>query len=203
MSMSTRELGIEGAWEFRPAIYPDDRGSFLEGYRAGHVAEVIGHSFSVAQMNVSVSRRGVVRGIHYADVPPSQAKYVQCLRGAIIDYVIDIRVGSPTFGEWEAVRLDDADRAALYISEGLGHAFTALEDDTTVAYLVSEPFSPGREHGLTPLDAEIGLDLPFGRDELVLSEKDLAAPTLAEALAQGALPSFSDAVEFRRQLADR
>jgi len=194
--MGLRELTIQGAWESTATVLRDDRGAFLEAYRADALADVIGHRFELAQMNVSVSRRGVVRGIHYADVPPSQAKYVQCLRGAIIDFVVDIRVGSPTFGQWEGVRLDDENRSSLYISEGLGHAFVALEDDTTVGYLVSEPYNAPREHGISPLDPEIGLEFPIPADELVLSDKDRDAPSLAEALAAGALPSDADVRAF-------
>jgi dTDP-4-dehydrorhamnose 3,5-epimerase len=201
--MALRELSIAGAWEVVPTIHRDDRGAFNESYRADALAEVIGHRLDVAQVNVSVSRRGVVRGIHYADVPPSQAKYVQCLRGAILDFVVDIRVGSPTFGQWDAVRLDDVTRASLYISEGLGHAFVALEDETTVAYLVSEPFNAPREHGITPLDPAIGLDLTIPAGELVLSDKDRDAPTLAEALAAGALPTHQAVLDFGRDLAAR
>jgi len=201
--MSMRELSIEGAWEVVPTVHADDRGGFFEAFRAESLADAIGHPFSLAQMNVSLSRRGVVRGIHYADVPPSQAKYVQCLRGAIVDFVVDIRVGSPTYGQWEGVRLDDTGHGALYLSEGLGHAFVALEEETTVAYLVSEPFNAPREHGISPLDPAIGLEFPFEADELVLSAKDREAPSLAEALAAGALPAYDEAVAYRRSLGAR
>ena len=201
--MGPRELAIAGAWEISSTIHRDDRGAFLESYRADALGEVIGHRFDLAQMNVSISRRGVVRGIHYADVPPSQAKYVQCLRGAIIDFVVDIRVGSPTFAQWEGVRLDEENRSSLYISEGLGHAFVALEDDTTVGYLVSEPYNAPREHGISPLDPEIGLEFPLSVDELVLSAKDRDAPSLAEALAADALPSYADVRAFLRELSHR
>lgn len=201
--MTTRELSISGAWVVTPTIFRDERGGFLEAYRAQTLTDSIGHRFELAQMNVSISDRGVVRGIHYADVPPGQAKYVQCFRGAIIDFVVDIRVGSPTFGRWEAVRLDEENRSALYISEGLGHAFVALEDDTTVGYLVSETYNAPREHGISPLDPAIGLEFPFSLDELVLSLKDRAAPTLAEALEAGALPSQADVLAFLSELADR
>ncbi len=194
--MSLRELSITGAWEVVPTIHRDDRGGFLEAYRAETLAESIGHRFDLAQLNVSVSRRGVLRGIHYADVPPSQAKYVMCLRGAILDFVVDIRVGSPTFGGWDAVRLDDVTRSALYLSEGLGHAFVALEDESTVGYLVSEPFNAPREHGISPIDPAVGLEFPIPAAELVLSDKDRDAPTLAEALAAGALPDHAATVEF-------
>jgi dTDP-4-dehydrorhamnose 3,5-epimerase len=142
-----------------------------------------------------------VRGIHFAQLPPSQAKYVTCPSGAILDVVVDIRVGSPTFGEWDAVQLDDEERKALYLAEGLGHAFMALTDDTVVNYLCSEPYAPGREHGVHPLDPAIGIDWPTrGREgaELTptLSPKDEQAPLLADLVDSGLLPSFGDAQEY-------
>jgi len=195
-----RELSIAGAVEVTPRQFPDDRGVFLEWYRFDALAEVVGHPLDLRQANTSVSRKGVVRGIHYADVPPSQAKYVTVAHGAVLDYVIDIRVGSPTFGRWEAVRLDDIDRRALYLAEGLGHCFVALSDDAVVSYLVSEVFRPEREHGITPLDETVGLELPFARDQLVLSPKDLEAPTLLEALEDGLLPLWDAAAAYTRTL---
>jgi dTDP-4-dehydrorhamnose 3,5-epimerase len=162
-------------------------------------AETVGHQLSIAQANQSVSARGVVRGIHFAAVPPSQAKYVYCPKGAVLDVIIDIRVGSPTFGQWDAVQLDDVDRRAVYLSEGLGHAFMSLADGSTVTYLCSTGYNPAREFGTHPLDAD--LDLPWPTDiEPILSEKDAAAPTLADAEQQGILPSYADCQDFYRHL---
>ncbi len=143
----------------------------------------------MAQANCSVSQRGVIRGIHFADVPPGQAKYVTCAAGAVIDVVVDLRVGSPTFARWNAMQLDDQTRRALYISEGLGHAFAALSDQATVLYLCSTPYSPAREHGVHPLDPAIGIAWP-GDTEPVLSDKDAAAPSLAQARSAGLLPDY-------------
>ena len=198
--MQVEPLAIEGLWEITPLLRPDDRGVFLEAFKADALSEAIGHPFTLKQMNVSVSSAGTVRGIHFADVPVGQAKYVQCFSGAILDVVVDIRVGSPTFGQWDAVELNSTTRKALYISEGLGHAFCALTDDATVGYLCSEPYSPTREHGIHPLDSTLALPWPEGTAAL-LSPKDAAAPTLAEALASGLLPDFSECVAFRRSLA--
>ena len=200
--MQIRELSIAGAFEITPRQFPDDRGVFWEWYRFDALAEAVGHPLDLRQGNASVSRRGVVRGIHFADVPPSQAKYVSVLSGAVLDFVIDIRVGSPTFGQWDSVVLDTVDRRALYVAEGLGHCFVALTDDTVVTYLVSEVFNPGREHGITPLDATVGLEMPFGPDELLLSPKDVAAPTLLEAQASGLLPLWSETQAFTGSLDD-
>ncbi|MBX9718339.1 MAG: dTDP-4-dehydrorhamnose 3,5-epimerase [Microbacteriaceae bacterium] len=198
--MQIRELSVPGSFEVTPRQFPDDRGVFFEWYRFDALAEAVGHPLSLRQGNGSVSRKGVVRGIHFADVPPSQAKYVTVAHGAVIDYVIDIRVGSPTFGQWDSVVLDPVDRRAIYIAEGLGHCFVALTDDAAVNYLVSEPFNPAREHGITPLDETVGLALPFPIDELLLSPKDVAAPTLLEAQASGLLPKWDAALAFTASL---
>jgi dTDP-4-dehydrorhamnose 3,5-epimerase len=198
--VQVESLAIEGLWEITPVLRPDDRGVFLEAYKSDVISEAIGHPFTLKQMNVSVSSAGTVRGIHFADVPVGQAKFVQCMSGAILDVVVDIRVGSPTFGQWDAVELNSTSRKALYISEGLGHAFCALSDDATVGYLCSEPYSPTREHGIHPLDSTLALPWPEGSAAL-LSPKDAAAPTLADALSSGLLPDFSECVAFRRSLA--
>src|SRR5215468_11174538 len=134
-------LGIPGAWVFAPRIHADDRGSFAELFRAAEFCGDVGHQLDDAQANCSVSRRGVIRGIHYADVPPGQAKYVTCLAGTILDVVVDLRTESPSFGKWEAVRLDAVTRRAVFLAEGLGHAFTALTDGATALYLCSTPYT--------------------------------------------------------------
>jgi dTDP-4-dehydrorhamnose 3,5-epimerase len=184
-------ISIGGAWTFTPALYADDRGYFLEQFRAAEVAGVAGYWPETAQANCSVSRRGVIRGIHFSDVPPGQAKYVSCVSGAILDVVVDIRVGSPGYGRCQAVRLDDTERRSLFISEGLGHAFTALSDEATVLYLCSTPYAPGREHGVNPLDPAIGIEWPSDV-EPILSAKDADAPTLDEARAAGLLPDYAE-----------
>jgi dTDP-4-dehydrorhamnose 3,5-epimerase len=196
--MKYRELAVRGAFEITPQQFGDPRGLFLEAFKAGPFADAVGHSFDLQQANCSVSAAGVLRGIHFADVPPSQAKYVMCVKGAVLDVVVDIRVGSPTFGAWDAVLLDDVDRRAVYLSEGLGHAFMSVEDGSTVLYLCSSGYAPGREHGIHPLDPDLAIAWPTtARDGSpltpLLSEKDETAPTLAEARDQGLLPTM-DAV---------
>jgi dTDP-4-dehydrorhamnose 3,5-epimerase len=198
-SVQIEQLAVPDAWVFTPRQFPDDRGVFLEWYKADIVEKAVGHRLTLAQANHSVSRRGVVRGIHYADVPPGQAKYVYCPRGAVLDVVIDIRLGSPTFGVIDSVRLDDVDRRAVYLAEGLGHAFMSLQDDSVVTYLCSTPYNPSGEHGVDPTDPAI--TLPWPADvEPVLSPKDADAPTLAEAAAQGLLPAYDDCLEHYRRL---
>ena len=198
--MEIRELKIAGAFEVTPKQFADDRGLFLETYRFDALAEAVGHPIDVRQVNTSVSRKGVVRGIHFAEVPRGQAKYVTATRGAVVDYCIDIRVGSPTFGEWDVVHLDDVDRRSVYLPEGLGHAFVALSDDATVTYLVSDVFQPTREHGISPLDPAIGLSFDLPQSELVFSDKDAQAPTLAEATVLGILPTYDECLAWYASL---
>jgi dTDP-4-dehydrorhamnose 3,5-epimerase len=204
--MTYRELAVPGAWEITPRQHGDPRGVFLEFFQGAPFAQTLGHPFTLAQGNCSVSAAGVLRGIHYADVPPGQAKYVTCPKGAVLDIVVDLRVGSPTFGTWDSVLLDDVDRRAIYLGEGLGHAFMSLEDDSTVLYLCSTPFTPHKEHGFHPLDPDVGIVWPtVARDgsPIVpqLSAKDVAAPSLAEAVAAGALPVDQDVRAYLASLA--
>lgn len=194
--MQVRELSIPDAWEITPVVRGDDRGVFLEWYRFDRLEEAAGRSIDLKQANTSVSKRGVVRGIHFADIPPSQAKYVTVMNGAVLDFVVDIRVGSPTFGQWDSVLLDDTDRKAVFLSEGLGHAFIALTDDAVVSYLVTDTYAPTREHGISPSDPAIALVFPSEAGEPLLSPKDLQAPSLDEAMSAGLLPTWDDAKAF-------
>ncbi|HET7761660.1 MAG TPA: dTDP-4-dehydrorhamnose 3,5-epimerase [Phycicoccus sp.] len=200
--MEIEPLGIPGAFVVTPRQLHDDRGVFLESFRGDRLAEHLGHRPDVVQTNVSVSSRGTVRGIHLADVPPGQAKYVTALSGSLLDVVVDLRTGSPTFGRWESVLLDTADRRAVYLSEGLGHAFCALEDGTTALYLCTSTYDPLAEHGIHPLDPELGIAWPEDLTPL-LSPKDAAAPTLAEAHAAGRLPTWESCRSRAAELAAR
>jgi dTDP-4-dehydrorhamnose 3,5-epimerase len=196
--MKIRPLAIQGAFEVTPVQHRDARGSFLEWYRFDALAAAVGHPLDLHQANLSTSVRDAVRGLHFADVPPGQAKYITCVSGAVLDVVVDVRVGSPTFGTWEAVRLDDEDRRAVYLAEGLGHGFCALTEGATVAYLCSTTYRPGHEHGIDPLDRELDIAWPAGTP--LLSKKDAEAPSLAEALASGLLPRYEDCLTFTGSL---
>jgi dTDP-4-dehydrorhamnose 3,5-epimerase len=200
--MQVRALDIRGAWEFTPVQHGDARGLFAEWYKELVFTEAVGHPLHVAQSNLSVSSAGTLRGIHFAQLAPSQAKYVFCPKGSILDVVVDLRAGSPTYGEHELVRLDDVDRRALYLAEGLGHAFYAEQDGSTVTYLVSAPYAPEREFGVHPLDPTLGIPWPQDLEPL-LSPKDLEAPTLKEAADQGILPSYEECLAFYDTLRGR
>lgn len=188
---------IAGAWTFTPTVIPDERGYFLEQYQGRTFEEHLGYPLRLAQLNCSVSRRGVLRGIHFSDVPPGQAKFVFCARGAVLDVAVDVRAGSPTFGRWVSTRLDDVTRRAAYLAEGLGHAFMALSEEATVVYLSSSSYVAEAERTVNPLDPEIGVEWPM-REGITLSAKDTKAPSLAEAARQGILPSYDVCRGLRR-----
>lgn len=194
-----KQLAIEGSWLHEPKVFHDVRGGFHEWFRQDELADATGRAFPLAQANCSVSVRGTLRGVHFADVPPGQAKYVTCVRGAVLDVVVDIRVGSPTFGRWEGVRLDEQTHASVFIAEGLGHAFMALTDEAAVVYLCSRNYAPAREHGVDPLDPALGIEWPAGVDP-VLSDKDAQAPTLARARELGLLPSYEECLAYYARL---
>ncbi|MDQ2638954.1 MAG: dTDP-4-dehydrorhamnose 3,5-epimerase [Actinomycetota bacterium] len=194
--MKARELDVPGAWELTPQVHADDRGAFFEWFTDSGFRDFSGHRFDLHQANCSVSAAGVLRGLHFAQVPPSQAKYVTCVRGAVFDVAVDIRIGSPTFGRWDTVQLDDRTRRTIYLSEGLGHAFLALEDDSTVMYLCSAQYDPQREHTVNPLDPALGIQWPAIDGAPILSDRDREAPTLAEAEAAGLLPTWAAAKAF-------
>ncbi|MBB5625375.1 dTDP-4-dehydrorhamnose 3,5-epimerase [Sphaerisporangium krabiense] len=194
-----KELSISGAYLYTPAIHGDERGTFLEWFRADRLREAVGHDLNLAQGNLSISRRGVIRGVHFAEVPPGQAKFVTCVSGRVMDVVVDIRVGSPTFGRWQSVELNDQERQGVYVGEGLGHAFMALTDQASVVYVCSEPYAPSREHGIHPLDPAVGIVWPQDVEPL-LSPKDSVAPTLEEARDKGLLPVYDDCVAYYARL---
>lgn len=180
-------LTINGALLYTPRIHHDPRGLFLESYRAADLREATGRPMEVAQVNCSVSQRGTIRGIHFTDVPPGQAKYVTCVSGRVLDVVVDIRRDSPTFGSWEGVELSEENRRGLYLAEGLGHGFQALSASATVLYLCSTPYTPERDHGIHPLDPDLAIRWPLV-DSALLSAKDAAAPGLKELQEAGLLP---------------
>ena len=197
--MQIRELAVPDSYVLDLVPHGDSRGSFTEWYRADVLAEATGHPLQLAQANHSVSARGALRGVHFALVPPGQAKYVYCPAGRVLDVVVDVRTGSPTFGTHDTVLLDSATPRAVYLAEGIGHAFVSLADASSVTYLVSAGYSPGREFGVHPMDPDLALPLPADVD-VELSAKDLAAPTLDQARAQGLLPTMQQCAAHYRSL---
>lgn len=184
-------MRVPDAYRVTPKRHSDNRGHFHESFRNQALSTVIGHPFNVAQVNCSVSQRNTLRGLHSTVLQPGTAKYVTCARGAILDVVVDLRVGSPTFGSFDVTELSADDDTAVYMADGLGHAFLALTDDTCVYYLCSEAYVPGTMIEVNPLDPELALPWKL-TGEPVMSAKDLAAPSLAEAAASGVLPTYEE-----------
>ena len=187
--MKLTPIGIEGAWVAESPVLSDERGFFREWFKAEDVKSASGRDFGIEQANISVSSAGTLRGIHYSIAPRGQAKWITCVAGSIKDVIVDIRPDSQTFGNWIEVLLTGDSGQAVFISEGLGHGFVALEDNTAVAYLVSTPFSPNDEFEINPLDQKIGINWGLNLNFLKISEKDRNAPTLEERLAGGKLPT--------------
>jgi dTDP-4-dehydrorhamnose 3,5-epimerase len=181
--VTVTQLDIPGSWVFTPKQFADDRGLFFEWFQDSTFAEAAGHSFELAQANCSVSQKGVLRGIHYAEVPPGQRKYVTCLSGSALDVLVDLRQESPTFGQWRTVDLNTVDRKIVSIPNGVGHAFMALEDNTTIIYLCDKRYNPSVEKEIYPLDPEIGINWPEGINPK-LSPKDEVAPKWADFIKQ-------------------
>lgn len=193
--MEIHPLAVLDAYRLTPSKLTDSRGCVYEALRHDTLLELTGHSFTPRQVNFSVSRRGTVRGIHGVLLPPGQAKFVSCVRGEVIDVVVDIRLGSPTFGSYHANRLDADSAECVYIAEGLGHGFVALTDDACMEYLCSTIYEPATPFEINPLDPAMSLPWDVTTEPL-MSAKDKAAPSLAEAQALGLLPSYKECKEL-------
>ena len=200
--MKFEELGLEGAFLIKPRIFPDERGLFTETFSQPAFEDAVGHPMTIAQVNMSSSRRGTIRGLHAVALPSGQARYAMCVRGSIVDIVVDVRLGSPTFGENVPVVLDDDNRHALYLAEGLAHGFAPLTDEATVVYLCSSTYAPQATIQVNPLDP--ALDLPWPKEEKVLlSKQDRSAPSLKEAIDLGVLPDYAECRDHIARLRDR
>lgn len=195
---------IDGVFTFDPVIHGDSRGSFHEWYRLDAFAEATGYPFFPEQANMSVSAAGVVRGLHFADVAPGQAKLVTCPHGRILDIVVDLRRGSDTFGQHEVIELDSTLRRVLFIPNGIGHGFVSLHDGSILTYLTSTAYNPEIERAVNIKDPALGIDIEAllaraGEAETALtpifSDRDAAALTFAELETSGiALPKLEDCI---------
>jgi dTDP-4-dehydrorhamnose 3,5-epimerase len=186
--MKLTPLGIDGAWLAESPIWNDDRGFFREWFKSAGVQATTGIEFSIQQANISQSSRDVIRGIHYSLAPAGQSKWITCVSGAIKDVIVDIRPNSQTYGKWEEVELNDKSGKAVFISEGLGHGFLTLQNNTTVAYLLSTPYSEADEYELNPFDSEISINWGIKIEDAKISTKDLNAPSLETLRKIGKLP---------------
>lgn len=185
--MPFQPMEIQGAFVFTPVQHQDSRGNFQENFKLSALKDQLGLSFHVKQVNQSSSAKGVIRGIHFTNTPNGQAKYVSCLKGAIWDVVVDLRIGSPTFGRWDGVELSMKNGKSILIEPGLGHAFLSLEADSVVSYLCSEEYDQSGDVKINPLDPEIAIDFSKYRriyklNDFILSHEDSNAQSLSEAL---------------------
>jgi len=179
--MNLYELPLKGAWVVEPALFNDTRGVFFEWFQGPAFTEKTGISFNVKQANCSISGKGVIRGIHFAGYPPGQAKFVTCLTGSVFDVLVDLRIGSSTFGKWKSVIIDSRKPKVVYIPSGIGHAFMSLEEKSTFIYLCDQNYNPSNEFDLNALDGEINISWPDDI-EIIQSDKDRKAPNLKSIL---------------------
>lgn len=189
--MKSRELAVVGAWEFEPQVFRDDRGLFVSPYERGAFVEAVGKPpFPVAQSSFTRSRRDVVRGVHFTATPPGMQTFVFCAHGEALDIIVDLRVGSPTFGRWDTVMLEPQAFRGVYLPVGVGHAYVALRDNTVMSYLLSTDYVAENELAISITDPELALPIPADVKP-ILSERDRVAPTLAECRERGLLPDFA------------
>jgi dTDP-4-dehydrorhamnose 3,5-epimerase len=171
---------LDGLTVIEPAVFGDERGFFSETYRRQWHAEVgIPAEVQFIQDNHSRSARGVVRGMHF-HIGVGVAKLVRCARGRIVDVAVDLRRGSPTYGQWEAVQLDDEGMRELYVPVGFAHGFCVLSEIADVLYKQTAYYDPAVERGIAWDDPEIAIEWPLPTEELIVSERDRQAPKLAE-----------------------
>jgi dTDP-4-dehydrorhamnose 3,5-epimerase len=174
-----KKFKIKGLIEFQPTVFKDSRGQFIETYNEDVFREH-GFNYHFKQDNQSISKRGSFRGIHLQLDPWAQGKLVRVSKGSVIDYAVDLRPGSPTFGQWESIELSAEKGNQFWVPAGFGHAFVALEDDTIFCYKCTEVYAPKHQVGIRWDDKDIDLDIPIPSDELEVSEKDQAALYLSE-----------------------
>lgn len=184
--MKAKNLGMEGLWLFTFPIHTDGRGFFREWFKTSDIEREIGRKFETMQANISSSNKGVLRGIHFSLGLEGQGKLVTCVSGAIWDVVVDLRKDSSTFRQWVGTSLDSSKGEVLFISEGLGHGFQSLEDNSAVTYLLTSPYSPEVEYELNPFDLELDISWPL--EKSIMTEKDKSAPSLQSLNDAGLLP---------------
>ncbi len=170
---------IEGVVILRPKVFEDSRGYFFESFVQREFEEAIG-KITFVQDNESMSRRGVVRGLHFQLPPYSQAKLVRCVRGNVLDVAVDIRRGSPTFGKHVAVEISGENHLQVYLAHGIAHGFAVLSDEAVFQYKCDRYYAPGSEGGIDAFDPQLAIEWPFDSSEMVVSPKDRQHPRLAD-----------------------
>ena len=184
--LSIRPLKITGAYVLEGELFNDSRGVFRELMKMSDL-KCIDNLAPWVQNNVSISNKNSIRGIHFSSSINKQNKLISCLNGSIRDFIVDIRKGSPTFGDFCEITLHSHTASSVYIEGGLGHAFIAQNDNCVVSYLLSSEYNPNSEFGINPFDPTININ--WGVSSYHISEKDKNSPDLNEALLRGILPS--------------
>jgi dTDP-4-dehydrorhamnose 3,5-epimerase len=172
---------IEDVIIIEPKVHGDDRGYFVETFRHDKLEKFLGYKINFCQDNESKSSKGVLRGLHYQLAPDAQTKLVRVIQGRVLDLAVDIRKGSPTFGEYVAVELTSENKKQLLVPRGFAHGFVVLEDDTVFSYKVDNYYSPQNDRGIAFNDVDLGIDWQVPHDELNLSPKDKVQPLLKNA----------------------
>lgn len=176
--MKFKRLDIEDVVLVEPKVYSDDRGYFVETFREDKLNEFLGYKIDFCQDNESKSSRGVLRGLHYQLPPFAQTKLVRVIKGSVIDYTIDIRKGSPTFGKYVSVKLTSENKHQLLVPRGFAHAFLVLEDDTIFAYKTDNYYDAASDRGIAYNDKDIDIKFDLDVKDLLLSQKDKNQPAL-------------------------
>ncbi|MBR1578206.1 MAG: dTDP-4-dehydrorhamnose 3,5-epimerase [Bacteroidales bacterium] len=182
--MNIIQTDIEGLLILEPRVFQDARGYFFESFSQrgfdAQVAPLLGHTVNFVQDNESMSSYGVVRGLHFQNPPYTQAKLVRCVRGSVLDVAVDIRKGSPTFGQHVAVELTEENHRQFFIPKGFAHGFAVLSETAVFQYKCDEFYHPEADAGIQLLDPALGIDWQIPWNRAIMSEKDRLRPTLAE-----------------------
>jgi dTDP-4-dehydrorhamnose 3,5-epimerase len=178
--MKVEQNTISGLLTLEPSVFEDHRGYFYEGFNSLLIKEALGHDFIVKQLNFSKSSKGVLRGLHFQHPPYEQAKLISCNSGEILDIVVDMRSGSPTFGKHEKVVLSGKNKKRFYVPSGFAHGFLVLSDSAEIMYAVNQNYSAAHDAGIMFNDPALEIDWGVESDKLIISDKDKNLPTLAD-----------------------
>ena len=178
--MKAKKTSIEGCYILQPNLYEDNRGVFFESYNQTIFENIIGRRICFVQDNISISHKGVLRGLHFQKGIYAQAKLIQVLKGKVLDVVVDIRKGSPTFGEHFKMNISAKNRTSIFMPKGIAHGFLALTDEVIFNYKCDSLYNPKAEGGILYNDPELCIDWEVREEELILSEKDLKLPLLKD-----------------------
>lgn len=178
--MKAVETNLKGCWIIEPDVFEDERGLFYEGFNQKRFKDKIGVDFIVKQLNQSKSIKGVLRGLHFQRKPKSQAKLITCTEGEVLDVAVDLRLNSPTYGQYSLARLSSENMKHFFIPKGMAHGFLVLSEHAKLMYQVDEIYSPNHDSGIAFNDSEINISWGMKDSEIILSEKDKHLPSLKE-----------------------